>query len=1002
MDLKTVIGSDVSSIVSSRKSYVDKKDDLILRYIVSQDTSIKALINSSYVEILQIIDDTSADIHLKFDASLCNLLKYIDGSLIDFRKDIDASFIQYNGQFDTLQHNIDRVESSLGYNVSIINYRIDTYIADLFKQIDTSIKETYELKDKVYNNYKSILDLRNYVDGSINLVKEYINASVNDLSTNVYKEINNISTNINDLSTYIINVSTNISKDVSLIKQNLYNTSTDVSILIDNVYDISTDVSLIKQNLYNTSTDVSNLIDNVYDISTDISTVVKKNIYDISTDVSNLKGNVYNISTNVKDLSTYIINISSNVSDISTDVSLIKQNLYDTSTDVSILIDNVYDISTDVSTLKAYTENLSTDVNDRLDVICTSIGFINSSTDALDTSIRDIIDRFNTLTDTSNANDVIDTFKEVETFLNSISDASTLTGILQASDKKITEHIDSSYNEILDIIGDNGLTKQFKDADTSIVQYVNSSLSVINTSIETVNSSVNSLESDYLKSIEYTRHIGTSIFDINDNVNEDSYIFDTYKVTLNKDNIQTDVSINVINKYFVNEVLNIEHVAAAALNDINGRVNANNDLLNIINTSIGDINSSLNTFNTSISYINSSLNIIDTSISDINSSLNTINTSIGILDTSVNSIEKNYVKSIEYLRNNDEKLFDEDNNINENSYLFDTYTVTVNNDNEETDVSIKVINKNFIDEVIKNELVVASALNDLNTRMNDIAYRPSDDIPDDAVSIQVGNMEPTQKSELAGLTFSAIFDRILFKDTSSYYNINTNGNLLQNKYSSLEVGQTITDDMFTAVTGTATYGYPEAEKEWTAGNIDILTSVIVLGKNENVASCEFSLLWNNTYPVIKTLYGKDQNDVIIDSDVTVTKYANITGYYNWGWFSSNDPNVVLTRASQGFNVGTKITTSLISEIIDSTTQSSYVYIALPKDYTITDIQIQDPLNDSKFNSCKNVEKVSADAIIIEQLSTINEYHIWRAGKSINNADGTVTANNKLTKIIASK
>ena len=112
----------------------------------------------------------------------------------------------------------------------------------------------------------------------------------------------------------------------------------------------------------------------------------------------------------------------------------------------------------------------------------------------------------------------------------------------------------------------------------------------------------------------------------------------------------------------------------------------------------------MNIINTSISYINSSLNTINTSISYINSSLNTINTSIGILDTSVNSIEKNYVKSIEYLRNNDEKLFDEDNNINENSYLFDTYTVTVNNDNEETDVSIKVINKNFIDEVIKNEL----------------------------------------------------------------------------------------------------------------------------------------------------------------------------------------------------------------------------------------------------------------------------------------------------------
>ena len=39
---------------------------------------------------------------------------------------------------------------------------------------------------------------------------------------------------------------------------------------------------------------------------------------------------------------------------------------------------------------------------------------------------------------------------------------------------------------------------------------------------------------------------------------------------------------------------------------------------------------------------------------------------------------------------------------------------------------------------------------------------------------------------------------------------------------------------------------------------------------------------------------------------------------------------------------------------------------------------------------------------IVKCDPINEYHIWRAGKSMNNADGTVTANNKLTKIIASK
>ena len=33
MELKTTIGSDVSSILSSRKSYIDAKDKLILDYI---------------------------------------------------------------------------------------------------------------------------------------------------------------------------------------------------------------------------------------------------------------------------------------------------------------------------------------------------------------------------------------------------------------------------------------------------------------------------------------------------------------------------------------------------------------------------------------------------------------------------------------------------------------------------------------------------------------------------------------------------------------------------------------------------------------------------------------------------------------------------------------------------------------------------------------------------------------------------------------------------------
>ena len=87
---------------------------------------------------------------------------------------------------------------------------------------------------------------------------------------------------------------------------------------------------------------------------------------------------------------------------------------------------------------------------------------IYSNISNLNSSVKNVSDVLYTLTETENINNTIDTFKEVEKFLNNISDSSTLTELLIKTKEETIDGISEYYYNVEEI--DN----KIKDINTSI------------------------------------------------------------------------------------------------------------------------------------------------------------------------------------------------------------------------------------------------------------------------------------------------------------------------------------------------------------------------------------------------------------------------------------------------------------------------------------------------------------------------------------------------------
>lgn len=267
-----------------------------------------------------------------------------------------------------------------------------------------------------------------------------------------------------------------------------------------------------------------------------------------------------------------------------------------------------------------------------------------------------------------------------------------------------------------------------------------------------------------------------------------------------------------------------------------------------------------------------------------------------------------------------------------------------------------------------------------------IYYTPSDDIPNGAKSVPHGGLQSATKEELSTYTYNDLFDKILFVDNDAHIEYNADNNRVTAK-KELEVGSFYDPSAFTTVKAIATYGYPDGSKEWGLGNISA-SGVVSLGPT-NTATALFTLSWT-IKPALATNYGKETTKILEPQQVT--KSGTLTGYYNYGWTSSNEIEVPTSYTIL------KTTSQLKDALIESTTNTSLVYVALPVALTLTDVKIKNGLSGAYESlGSINFEKVST-GISINALSTINKYNIWRINKANLNADGTITPNDQPIKI----
>lgn len=273
-----------------------------------------------------------------------------------------------------------------------------------------------------------------------------------------------------------------------------------------------------------------------------------------------------------------------------------------------------------------------------------------------------------------------------------------------------------------------------------------------------------------------------------------------------------------------------------------------------------------------------------------------------------------------------------------------------------------------------------------------LLYTPSGSIPENMMSTPVGNLTSMTRLQLEAMTLSQVFDGILFKELPASIDYNEDDNKVTQK-NALEVGSKYRSEHFDIVAAQAVYKYvngQELTKSWEA-QYSTTTEQIVSFGNNNSFRVQFSLHWDYV-PVLTTSYGNSQEEVTVINNHSKTVDGKLTGYYNYGWSIENGSNVNWHS--------TRMTAQLNKTVINTNTQSSYVYLALPKTINLTKVEVRNPFDTTVWKDLtENASKVVTD-VQIASLSTINNYNIWRICKSAPNQGdySDVTANDSPIRI----
>ena len=629
-------------------------------------------------ENINAINSAKNDLIIKLDNFKSDANTYTDTNINIVKDKIDGVDTKYNNIITTLSN---------GYNTSFddVYDKIKTGIDTLYFKYDASMKEYDTRIDS------SFIEILQYINTSVTILRNQTLTNAKILEDNLNASINRIKglidIDIDDLYTYIDDQLDDIDKEQLIQNISINKITSDVSIKYEYL------LALINKSS-----------GEMGDVITDGIAGLRKEFKEFESDTKE--------SFNL---------VNNDISLINKDVTKIDTTLND-----------------HIKKFKEYVSNSSNyiiDNNKNIQSIQTKIGNIEVSYNNLNTDVSKLITNFNTLVSSENANEVIDTFKEVETFLSSITDASTLTGILEQMSTEMNEKIDNiitndtiinasiddinssiidissrlysyitSNNEIITKIDTsiNDLNSFINNLTTKIdtsINDLNSSIDDINSSIDDINSSINGLnssindistrlnnkisllESNNIIKLNTTSGTNKNIWNEENNTfYDDAYVIDINKFNIVENGIRKEKELKTVNPNIINEIISNKKVSNKLFDNINASISNINASISNINVSINDINSSVNDISTKIdNYISSNNGIIFDLSTKIDASINDINSSINDISTRLNN---NYVSTEQYIK--DEEAIT---------------TAFVQLDNKINDISIDVLSTEYINEL---------------------------------------------------------------------------------------------------------------------------------------------------------------------------------------------------------------------------------------------------------------------------------------------------------------
>ena len=633
-------------------------------------------------ENINAINSAKNDLIIKLDNFKSDANTYTDTNINIVKDKIDGVDTKYNNIITTLSN---------GYNTSFddVYDKIKTGIDTLYFKYDASMKEYDTRIDS------SFIEILQYINTSVAILRNQTLTNAKILEDNLNASINRIKglidIDIDDLYTYIDDQLDDIDKEQLIQNISINKITSDVSIKYEYL------LALINKSS-----------GEMGDVITDGIAGLRKEFKEFESDTTGK----FNLVNN--------------------DISLINKDVTKINTTLN---DHIKKFNEHVSNSSSYIS----DNNNNIQNIQTKIGNIEVSYNNLNTDVSKLITNFNTLVSSENANEVIDTFKEVETFLSSITDASTLTGILEQMSTEMNEKIDNIItndtiinvsiddinSSIIDIssrlysyiTSNNEIITKIDTSINDLNSFINNLTTKIDTSINDLNSSINNLTTKIDTSIN---NLNSSIDDINSSINDistrlnnkisllesnhiitlntssgtnkniwneenntfydDAYVIDTNKFNIVENGIRKEKELKTVNPNIINELISNKKVSNKLFDNINASISNINASISNINVSINDINSSVNDISTKIdNYISSNNGIIFDLSTKIDASINDINSSINDISTRLNN---NYVSTEQYIK--DEEAIT---------------TAFVQLDNKINDISIDVLSTEYINEL---------------------------------------------------------------------------------------------------------------------------------------------------------------------------------------------------------------------------------------------------------------------------------------------------------------